>query len=197
MTDNGPAADSLAIRRGVAADAPQLAAFAARTFAETFGADNNPDDLRLHLKSSFGLDQQTRELLDPNEITLLAYRDEVLVGFAQVRRNAPPPGVVLERPIELHRFYVDRPAHGKGVAQRLMRAARQAAAGFEGRQLWLGVWEKNPRAIAFYQKVGFVIAGSTIFIVGSDPQTDRVMVANVVPAALSEEPVEIESIEGL
>lgn len=167
------------IRRGVVADAPALAAFAARTFSEAFGADNRPEDMQVHLATSYGVPQQTRELTNPDVVTLLAHRGETLVGYAQVRRQAPPPCVTHERPIELHRFYVDRPAHGTGVAQVLMSAAHQAARELGGMHLWLSVWERNPRAIAFYTKVGFVDVGSTYFYVGPDRQTDRVLVAEL------------------
>ncbi len=122
--------EAILIRAGRDGDAAALAAFGARTFAETFGADNRPDDLQAHLSNAFGLQQQTHELLDPNMITLLAYRGEVLVAFAQVQRKDPPPCVAAPRPIELHRFYVDRPAHGKGIAQQLMRAVHDAARSF-------------------------------------------------------------------
>ncbi len=63
--------ESFRIRHGVATDAPALAAFAARTFAETFAADNGPEDMQAHLASSFGLSQQTKELTDPNVVMLL------------------------------------------------------------------------------------------------------------------------------
>ena len=173
--------ESILIRTGVEADAPALASFAARTFEETFGSQNRPEDLYAHLEKAFGITQQTQELENPNMITLLAYHGEILVAFAQVFRQNPPPGIVIDSPAELHRFYVDRPAHGKGVAQRLMRAVHLAALEFDARNLWLGVWERNPRAIAFYQKVGFVDRGSHDFIVGTDRQTDRVLVAPVRP----------------
>jgi ribosomal protein S18 acetylase RimI-like enzyme len=78
--------------------------------------------------------------------------------------------------VELARFYVDRPWHGRGVARELMDAARAAARNLGGRTFWLGVWEHNPRAIAFYAKCGFRDVGSHKFLVGSDLQTDRVMV---------------------
>src|SRR5450631_2668535 len=169
--------DLFHIRVGVPADASELAAFAARTFAETFGSDNRPEDLRAHLASSFGTAQQTREILDPAGVTLLAHQGHILIAFAQIRRKSPPPCVILEHPIELHRFYVDRPGHGKGVAQRLMHAALEAASTFDGQHLWLGVWERNPRAIAFYKKMGFTDRGSADFFVGPDRQTDRVLVA--------------------
>jgi GNAT superfamily N-acetyltransferase len=172
---------SIRVRAGVEADAPALAAFAARTFEETFGADNRPEDLRAHLANAFGVSQQSRELLDPDMTTLLAHTGATLVAFAQVRRKDPPPCVIVDRPIELHRFYVDRPAHGTGIAQQLMHAVHDAARQFGGQYLWLGVWERNPRAIAFYNKVGFIDRGCHSFFVGQDRQTDRVLVAPVSP----------------
>jgi GNAT superfamily N-acetyltransferase len=176
-----PNQESILIRAGLERDAAALAAFAARTFEETFGADNRPDDLRAHLNNAFGDLQQTQELLNPNMVTLLAHQRKVLVAFAQVQRKDPPACVSAPRPIELHRFYVDRPAHGKGIAQQLMSAVHNVARSFGGTHLWLGVWERNPRAIAFYKKVGFTDCGSTVYRVGSDPQIDRVMIAPVLP----------------
>jgi GNAT superfamily N-acetyltransferase len=163
------------IRIGGEADAAELAAFAARSFAEAFGPDNRPEDLSAHLAKTFGLAQQSAELRDPNTITLLAYEKGTLLAFAQLRRKPAPACITLERPIELHRFYVDRPAHGTGAAQSLMRAVHDAARQFDGRHLWLGVWEHNARAIAFYRKVGFRDFGSHDFFVGADRQTDRVL----------------------
>jgi len=167
------------IRRGAAADAPALADFAARTFAETFGAFNTPENLQAHVVNAYGFSQQTRELLDPATVTLLAEDAGTLVAYAQVRRVPPLPRVTHAAPIQLQRFYVDRPAHGRGVAQRLMDAVRETARAFGGRHLWLAVWERNPRAIAFYGKCGFVDVGDTVFYVGPDRQIDRVLVAAV------------------
>jgi GNAT superfamily N-acetyltransferase len=171
--------DFVQIRTAVDADAPVLAAFAARTFEETFGPQNRPEDMRAHLAKTFGITQQSQELKNPNMVTLLAYHDATLVAFAQVQRNDPPAGVLVDATVELHRFYVDRPAHGKGVAQQLMRVVHTAARAFQGKNLWLGVWERNLRAIAFYKKAGFVDRGCHDFFVGSDRQTDRVLVAPV------------------
>ncbi len=175
--------ERICIRDGVEADAGELAQFAARTFAETFGPDNRPEDLRAHLAASFGITQQSAELRDPNVATLLVRDRETLIAFAQLRRKPPPPCVPHQHAIELQRFYVDRAAHGKGIAQRLMQAVHEAARRFDGRYLWLGVWERNPRAIAFYEKCGFIDYGFHDFIVGSDRQTDRVLAAQIRPRA--------------
>ena len=152
-----------------------MAAFAAATFRDAFGADNDDADLALHLARSYGVPQQTAELAHPAITTLLAFADGELAGYAQLRPGLPPPCVTAARPIELWRFYVARPWQGRGVAQTLMAAAVGAARERRGAVLWLGVWERNPRAQAFYRKSGFTDVGSQVFLVGTDPQTDRVM----------------------
>lgn len=167
------------IRRGVPDDAPALAAFAERTFVETFGPHNDPRDMEAFVERTYSVEQQTAELTDPGVTTLLAHRDGRLVAFAQLRRHVPPPCVSDATAIELRRFYVEGPAQGTGVAQLLMAAVFDAANGTGARHIWLGVWERNPRAIAFYRKSGFTDVGSQPFVLGSDHQSDRVMVARV------------------
>ena len=167
------------IRHGTVADAPVLAAFAARTFQETFAHQSTEADMAAHLEKAYGVTQQAAELSDPDVTTLLAYRGGTLVAYAQMRRNRPPEVVPDPEAIELRRFYVDRPAQGTGLAQTLMAAVFEAARAAGAKHVWLGVFERNPRAIAFYRKCGFRDVGSQVFMLGSDPQRDRVMLATV------------------
>jgi ribosomal protein S18 acetylase RimI-like enzyme len=169
------------VRRATPDDATAVAAFAERTFVETFGPDNTPEDLAAHVAKTFGIAQQSRELRDPSITTLLAERGRTLVAFAQLRRGEKPSCVTGPAPIELLRFYVDRPWHGQGVAKSLMRAVKDTARQAGAQTLWLGVWERNPRAIAFYAKCGFTDVGEQEFMVGSDRQTDRVMALSLEP----------------
>jgi diamine N-acetyltransferase len=166
-------------RRASLADAARLAAFAARTFTQTYAADNTPQDMRDYLASAFSTEKQSVELSDPAMITVLAESGDDFLGYAQLRRGAAPPCVPQRGPVEIYRFYVDAPAHGTGVAQRLMDSAVEAARDLGGTDVWLGVWERNPRAIAFYAKCGFNDVGTQIFQLGSDRQTDRVLVRSV------------------
>ena len=166
----------VSIRRGSAQDAAALAAFAARSFTHTYGAYNTPEDMQNYLSSAYGMEQQTRELRDPAMITVLAESAGVLVGYAQLRKKDAPSCVTQQAPVEIYRFYVDASAHGKGVAQKLMAEAESAARDLGGRHLWLGVWERNGRARAFYGKTGFADVGTQTFQLGSDIQTDRVLV---------------------
>jgi ribosomal protein S18 acetylase RimI-like enzyme len=163
------------IRRGRATDAAALAELAARTFRETFAADNRPEDMAAHLAEFYGLAQQGAELVDPGITTLLVEADAELAGYAQLRTGPAPVCVTGRAPLELWRFYIAQPWHGQGLAQTLMERVTAEAAERGASTLWLGVWERNERARAFYRKCGFTDIGSQAFMVGSDAQTDRIL----------------------
>ena len=167
------------IRRGVEADAAALADLAARTFTDAFGAQNNPEDLALHLARSYGAPQQRAELTNADMTTFVAESDGQLIGFAQVRVVTAPDSVKTQKPVEVYRFYVAREWHGRGVAQLLMQSAVAHAERLGGTALWLSTWEKNPRGLAFYMKSGFRDVGSSVFMVGNDAQTDRILVRDL------------------
>jgi ribosomal protein S18 acetylase RimI-like enzyme len=163
------------IRRAILTDAPALAALAAHTFEQTFGADNTPEDLALHLATAYGVDQQSREIQDVSIITLVAEHEKELVAFSQLRLGGAPACVTGPAPIEIQRFYLSGEWHGRGLAQQLMDASFAAAREAGAQTVWLGVWERNPRAIAFYRKLGYRDVGAHVFVVGTDPQTDRIL----------------------
>lgn len=166
----------MTIRTATAADAAVVADLARRTFHDTFAATNDAADMALHLAGAYGVDQQTRELNDRDITTLLVEVDGQAIAYAQLRADHVPDCVTGPAPIELWRFYVDRGWHGRGIAQALMEQVRQTARERGAKTLWLGVWERNDRARAFYAKCGFTGAGDHIFLFGTDPQTDLVMV---------------------
>jgi ribosomal protein S18 acetylase RimI-like enzyme len=169
----------LHIRRAIAADAADIAEFGARVFAETFAADNTPDDLAAYLASAFGEHVQRAEIDNAQNVYLLATIAGVVCAIALVELGATDPAVTGPAPVRIERFYVDFAHHGRGVAPALMDACVETARSLGGHTLWLGVWEKNRRAIRFYEKHGFHDVGTQIFMMGSDTQTDRVMARDV------------------
>jgi ribosomal protein S18 acetylase RimI-like enzyme len=172
---------TVVIRFGAVPDASPLAELAARTFHETFAADNRPEDMSAHLASTYGPAIQRQELADPDITTLVVEIDGQLSGYAQLRSGETPECVEGDAPLELWRFYIGRDWHGRGVAHSLMQRVETEALRRGGRTLWLGVWERNERAKAFYRKHDFHDVGSHIYMVGTDAQTDRIFVRYVEP----------------
>jgi ribosomal protein S18 acetylase RimI-like enzyme len=163
------------IRRAEAVDAKSLAEVAEATFRETFAAMNTADQMDLHCRRSYGESIQIAEISNPGRVTLLSDTEGKLTGFAQLRWEAAPKCVSATRPGEIQRLYVVQHSHGKGVAQQLMSACLDEMRQRESDAVWLGVWEHNPRAIAFYAKFGFVEVGEHEFPLGGAPQRDIVM----------------------
>jgi ribosomal protein S18 acetylase RimI-like enzyme len=163
------------IRRADRGDAKRLSAIAEATFRATFSALNTPEDIDLHCHNNYSEEIQASEIADPDTVTLIGEQDAKLVGYAQLRWRKAPSFVVAKAPGEIQRLYVVSNAHGKGVAHDLMNACIDEMTRRRSDVAWLGVWEQNPRAIAFYRKFGFVEVGEHVFLLGRDRQRDIVM----------------------
>lgn len=171
---------TISIRRGLPEDNFLLARIGAETFIHAFGPDNTPEDMQLYIQSAFSPETQAAELADPSSLFLIAELGREPVGYARLLESDPPPGVTGSRPIEIVRIYARPEWIGHGVGAALMRACLREAALKECDTIWLGVWERNQRAISFYKKWGFVPVGSHAFLLGTDLQTD-ILMARPVP----------------
>ncbi len=164
-----------------------LSEFGRRTFEVYFSAPNTPENMSAYLAEAFNPDRQAAELADPAGVYLLAEIEGELAGYAHLHLGPP----VLEScelaasalhanlpdspAIEIVRIYADPPWIGRGVGPALMQACLDTARSRECDLVWLGVWEHNPRAQAFYHKWGFEKIGAHTFMLGDDPQTDWIM----------------------
>src|SRR6516162_1840602 len=177
MSDT-PQTRQLAVRVRLATprDAGLLAELAARLFEQSFGDANDPDDMRSYLANAFSVEKQREELDDTERVVWIAENPAgTPIGYAMLRREGVGPGVDARRPAEIQRIYADRDWHGRGVGPALMNVCVAQAREWECDVIWLGVWEENPRAIAFYEKAGFRKVGRQTFLLGHDVQYDFVM----------------------
>ena len=163
------------IRRANSDDAKLLAELGARTFQETFAADNTSEDMDAYLAAHFSVAQQSAELTHPASTFLIAEIDDVAAGYAKLHSGEPPRNIEGSRPIELVRLYVSQEWLGRGVGEALMRACLDEARSAGHETIWLGVWERNARAQAFYNKWDFRTVGEHMFKLGSDEQRDILM----------------------
>jgi ribosomal protein S18 acetylase RimI-like enzyme len=167
------------IRHANAADAKKLSVLAEETFRTTFGSMNTVEDMRLHCTSSYSETLQLAEISNTEILTLVCEDGSNLIAFAQLRWPEPPGCVCAKKAGEIQRLYVAQDWHGKGIAQHLMAACFEEMVKRESDLVWLGVWERNPRAISFYQKLGFSEVGAHVFPLGTDPQRDIIMVCAI------------------
>ena len=172
-------------RLATPADAALLASFAASAFSDSFAADNSAEDMSSYMADAFGESIQREELSDPRHVVFFAEQHGEVVGYAMLRAGpAPVPASVADADaIEIARLYTVQRLIGTGIGATLMRRCIAAAAERGKRTIWLGVWEHNARAIAFYQRWAFIDVGSQLFTLGRDRQTDRVMARRVVGEA--------------
>lgn len=181
MPDDAPppvhaaAVPAVAVRRASPADAAALARFAARSFRDTYLADNVAANVEAYVAEHLHEEALATLMRDPRTTTLLAEVQRALAGYAQLAPAPRPASGSAGPSMELARFYVAREWHGRGVARELMAAALAAAARAGAHEVWLGVWERNARAIAFYRRSGFETVGAHRFTMGADVQRDLVM----------------------
>jgi len=167
------------IRRANEADAASLAALAEHTVRDTFSGENSHQNMEIHCARSYSAEIQLRELSGPLRITMLAEVDGSLAGFAQLLLRSTTHSLSSDSPCELNRLYVLRKWHGRGVARELMSAVLCMAAQGRCEHVWLGVWERNEKAIAFYRTFGFAVIGGHDFALGTDTQRDLVMAVQI------------------
>lgn len=174
-------------------DARSLAEFADRTFRDTFGDTNTAEDMDQFCQTAYSERIQASEISDPNAITLLSESGAIMIGFAQLRWDRAPDCVEGNTPGEIRRLYVDAGWHGKGAARDLMNACLQEMVSRRSEIVWLGVWERNWRAISFYRRFGFSEVGDHVFTLGVDRQRDIVMALPIVGSTPSISPTDTDS----
>jgi len=176
----------ISIRRAGPEDAARLAEIGARTFRHTFARDNTPEDMAAYLAGAFGPALQAAELADAGTTFLIAEAGEEAVGYARLVRGPAPECIPPGSPIEIRRIYAAEAWLGQGVGAALMRACLAEAGRQQCSVIWLDVWERNERAIAFYRRWGFTQVGTQAFVLGSDVQRDLLMARPVLQAAGAE-----------
>ena len=162
-------------------DAGLLSELGATTFRETFVEDNTQEDMAAYLSENFTPERLEQELADPLATFLIAELSEKPIGYAKLHLSDPDSRVSGAFPLELVRLYVLAEHIGQGAGATLMTACVHLAESRGHDTLWLGVWERNLRAIHFYHKWGFERVGSHIFQLGSDAQTDLILQKRLSP----------------
>ena len=145
------------------------------TFVEAFSNQNTEENMRKYLEENLSIQQLTNELLNSESSFYFARMDEKIIGYLKVNFGKAQTDFKEDDSIEIERVYVLSEFHGKDVGKKLLDKAIEISREKNAKSVWLGVWEKNYKAIRFYQKNGFLEFGEHPFILGDDIQTDILM----------------------
>ncbi|HEX5167527.1 MAG TPA: GNAT family N-acetyltransferase [Cyclobacteriaceae bacterium] len=163
------------IRKAGVDDVEVIQKFGTKTFWESFGKFNTHENMNFYIEKSFSYEQIMRELVELETEFHLAYVDQRIAGYTKIHFNKSVDRLKSDKALEIERIYVDREFHGKNLGKVLLDKCFEIAEAKGMNVVWLGVWEHNPRAIAFYQKWGFEKFGEHVFMLGTDAQNDWLM----------------------
>ena len=163
------------IRYATALDAELIADFSRKTFYETFGTHNTKENMDKFMKEQFTRESLIKEVSEPGNIFLLAMNEEKPVGYVRMREGEKYPEFGDRDSLEIARIYVVNKFIGTGVGKLMMQKCISLAKEIKKDIIWLGVWEKNKRAISFYTKWGFEKFAEHPFLLGDEVQTDCLM----------------------
>ena len=166
---------TITIRVARKEDAALIADMSRITFYDAFVQDNIKEDMDIFMNQQFTKAALMKEVEEEDGIFLLAYAGNEPCGYARMRLNNKEHIMATENAIEIARIYALSSAIGKGVGSALMQYCIDMANQLNKSNIWLGVWEKNERAIAFYKRWGFEKFSEHRFLLGTDLQTDWLM----------------------
>jgi len=177
----GPGQPAVTLRRCSPTDLETLRAFALETYDDTFRSMNRPEVMDAYLAEAFHPERVAAELANPASEFWFLFVGEELAGYLKVNDAPAQSDLNDSRSLEVERIYVRRAHKGRGLGRTLIQHAESLARGRGKSTLWLGVWEKNLDAIAFYERLGFRQTGRHGYRMGDEVQSDLIM-SRPVPA---------------
>lgn len=145
------------------------------TFTETFQELNTADNMKKYIDESLSYSKLKSELDNENSQFYFLKSEDQIAGYLKVNTGSAQTELKEENALEVERIYINKTFHGKGAGMRLINKAFDIAQQHGKEYVWLGVWEKNDKAIRFYKKFGFKEFAQHQFVLGDDVQTDIMM----------------------
>lgn len=157
-------------------DVQKLQEISIETFSETFKRQNSPENMKAYLEKAFHLSQLEKELSNVSSTFFFIYVHNEVAGYVKVNVDDAQNEYIGEDSLEIERIYIKKSFQKHGLGKCLLNKAIEMANDQKKKNIWLGVWEKNENAIAFYKKHGFVETGTHSFYMGDEEQIDLIMV---------------------
>ncbi|MDX5476607.1 MAG: GNAT family N-acetyltransferase, partial [Bacillaceae bacterium] len=142
---------------------------------DTFKDQNSPENMKAYLEKAFNLIQLEKELSNVSSEFFFVYFNNEIAGYLKVNTNDAQSEEMGDESLEIERIYIKNQFQRHGLGKYMLNQVIDIAREQNKKKIWLGVWEKNENAIAFYKKMGFVQTGAHAFYMGDEEQTDFIM----------------------
>ncbi|WP_419882895.1 GNAT family N-acetyltransferase [Peribacillus sp. B-H-3] len=166
---------SIHLKKCTLKDLHELQEMSCETFKETFMHQNSPENMNSYLEKAFNLKQLEKELANLSSQFFFVYFNMEAAGYLKVNTNDAQSEEMGKESLEIERIYIRNNFQKQGLGKFLLNKAMDIAMECGKKKIWLGVWEKNINAIAFYKKLGFAEKGTHSFYMGDEEQTDLIM----------------------
>ena len=166
---------TIKIKKCTLEDLHTLQEISFETFNDTFKHQNSPENMHDYLERAFNLKQLEKELSNISSEFFFVYFNNEVAGYLKVNTNDAQSEEMGEESLEIERIYINNKFQKHGLGKYLLNKAMEIAMERNKKKIWLGVWEKNENAIAFYRKMGFVQTGAHSFYMGDEEQIDFIM----------------------
>ena len=180
------AMETVSIHAATSADAAVIADLSRKTFYDTFASFNTDENMKLFMETTYERSRLMEEVSNSNFHFAVASIDNTPVGYVKMIVNAPREEMPDQHCIEIGRIYTLQQIVGKGVGAKLMDYCLSFAKQLQQDWIWLGVWERNDRALAFYKKWGFEKFAYHGFLLGTDLQNDFLLRKKISETAWSQ-----------
>lgn len=171
---------TIKIKKCTLVDIHKLQEISYETFNETFKHQNTQENMDAYLQRAFNLKQLEKELSNLSSQFFFVYFNHEVAGYLKVNTNDAQTEEMGDESLEIERIYIKSKFQKHGLGKYLLDKASEIALEENKRKIWLGVWEKNENAIAFYKKMGFVQTGAHSFYMGDEEQIDFIMVKTLI-----------------
>jgi ribosomal protein S18 acetylase RimI-like enzyme len=173
--------DTVTFQQCTTKDWPLLQKISIETFSDTFKAQNTAENLQAYLKQAYTEEKLKAELTNPDSTFWFLQNNQELLGYLKVNVNTAQTETFAHQALEIERIYVRKNYKGQGYGSKMIQKAEAVAKTQSKKQIWLGVWEKNAPALAFYHRMNFVPIRSHTFYMGAEAQTDIIMIKDLEP----------------
>lgn len=173
----------ITIRRSTISDLESIQEISRQTFIETFAAVNTPENIENYILENFDSQKLALEINHPESVFYLASLDNETIAYLKLNFGTAQTEIHSPQAMEIQRIYVLRKFHGKKIGQLLLNEAIRIGQKSGVNSIWLGVWEKNYKAIQFYINNDFIEFDKHSFSLGNDVQTDLLMELRIINQA--------------